>query len=89
MQQRTEVRIEVSAAQYAALCVLNEGGDARVTLLELVDRVLDGVTRPGAWERGWLQQAFGPWWQARLERDPDCLWHQRPRAAMQPCKPRD
>lgn len=28
----------------------------------LVHSAADGVRRPGAWERGWILQAFGEWW---------------------------
>lgn len=41
----------------------------------LIDHAQQGVYRPGAWERGWLEQAFGDDWQQFLERgDP----HGRP-----------
>lgn len=33
----------------------------------LVDHAQQGVYRPGAWERGWLMQAFGEEWTSRLE----------------------
>lgn len=79
MKKLTTLTIEVSAEQLAALCVLDDAGDAQRTLLELVGRVVDGVTRPGAWERPWLEQAFGDAWQELLEPDPSAPWRQRPR----------
>ena len=79
MKKPTALTIEVSAEQLAALRVLDEASDAHTTLLELVGRVVDGVTRPGAWERAWLEQAFGDTWQERLEPDPSAPWRQRPR----------
>lgn len=79
MKKPTTLTIEVSAQELAALRVLNERGDAQCTLVELVGRVVDGVTRPGAWERAWLEQAFGEAWQERLEPDPSAPWRQRPR----------
>jgi hypothetical protein len=38
----------------------------------------EGVCRPGAWERAWVEQAFGGGWQQRLEADPQATWRQRP-----------
>jgi hypothetical protein len=54
-----------------ALQVLNPHSDVRHALLELAVKAADGVYRPGAWERGWLEQAFGSDWQNRLEPDPN------------------
>jgi hypothetical protein len=34
---------------------------------ELIDHAQQGVYRPGAWERGWLIQAFGAEFLAQLE----------------------
>jgi hypothetical protein len=79
MKRPTALTIEVSAEQLAALRVLDDRGDACATLVELVGRVVDGVTRPGAWERAWLEQVFGDAWQERLEPDPTAHWRQRPR----------
>ena len=78
MNRRLALTIEVSPEQLASLQVLDGQGDARCTLVELVGRVVDGVTRPGAWERSWLEQAFGAAWQRRLEPDPAAYWRQRP-----------
>lgn len=79
MKKSIALTIEVSTEELAALGVVDDGGDARSTLIELVGRVVDGVTRPGAWERAWLEQAFGDAWQERLEPDPRAPWRQRPR----------
>jgi hypothetical protein len=76
---RVTLTLEVSQTELAALCVLDGQGDARSTLAELVGREVDGRTRPGAWERPWLEQAFGDAWQERLEPDPTAHWRQRPR----------
>lgn len=53
----------------------------REALLELCDRVRDGVTRPGSWERPWLVQGLGPGFIDRLEGDPVLPWKQRVRGA--------
>jgi hypothetical protein len=52
----------------------------RVTdvLYHLAYSAAEGVQRPGAWERAWVEQAFGPGWQERLETDPQASWRQRP-----------
>lgn len=34
-------------------------GDASEVILHLVQSACDGLRRPGSWERGWIQQAFG------------------------------
>jgi hypothetical protein len=79
MSTRTTLTIEVSELQLAALSVLDEHGDPRNTLEDLTGRVVDGVTRPGAWERCCVEQAFGDDWEQRLEPDPSASWRQRPR----------
>jgi hypothetical protein len=78
LSKRATLSIEVSELQLAALSVLDEHGDPRATPEELTGRVVDGVTRPGAWERCWLEQAFGDDWEQRLEPDPSASWRQRP-----------
>jgi hypothetical protein len=79
MKKPITLTIEVSAEAHAALRVLDAGGDAQCTLVQLVERVMDGVTRPGAWERAWLEQAFGEAWHEHLVPDPSAPWRQRPR----------
>lgn len=70
--------VELSPSQLKLLQVL---GDPVAILAELVDHVVQGVERPGAWERQWLCQALGYDWLERLEQDPDCAWHVRPKKA--------
>ena len=54
--------------------------DVAAVLAELADHAQQGVYRPGAWERGWLCQAFGYEWLDRLEPDPEHPdIYQRPR----------
>ncbi|MCG8555584.1 MAG: hypothetical protein MJD61_09910 [Proteobacteria bacterium] len=62
------------------LAVLDERGRVDRALYELVERLTDGIRRPGSWERPWLCQAFGHDWLERLESDPEIPWAQRPRA---------
>ena len=45
--------------------------DVAAVLAELADHAQQGVYRPGAWERGWLRQAFGDDRLGRLEPDPE------------------
>lgn len=54
-------------------------GGAEAVLLHLAYSAADGVRRPGAWERGWVEQCFGGLWHSRVERDPDDRFHVRPR----------
>ena len=52
--------------------------DAVEFVLEmLASSAADGVRRPGSWERGWVAQAFGYDFEARLETDPAATWRQR------------
>ena len=59
------------------LGVLDE--EPAYVLTKLADHAQQGVYRPGAWERGWLVQAFGDDFIALLEQDPDEPYFQRPR----------
>jgi hypothetical protein len=72
----------VSTLSLAAIVVgiylaYRAGADARrawrprpdAALLELAARAVDGVSRPGSWERQWLYQAIGDEWEDRLEPD--------------------
>ena len=75
---KVTITIELSAEGLALLAVLDEGGRADAALLELAARAIDGVIRPGSWERPWLHQAFGDAWEERLELNPRARWRQRP-----------
>jgi hypothetical protein len=65
------ITIQLSAVDYSLLQVLTCGEYAPQSVEEVVDKLLDhvrqGVYRPGAWERGWLCQAFGDDWTEYLE----------------------
>jgi hypothetical protein len=74
-----KVTIELSESMVELLAVLGEGGKPEAALLELAARAVDGVSRPGSWERQWLHQAFGDAWEERLEPDPHAHWRQCPR----------
>ena len=89
------VTLELSKRVADLLAVLTIGEyapeDLRGVLLELIDHAQQGVYRPGAWERGWLMQAFGDEWLSGLEPDtertaPDGrVIFQRPARPVQPC----
>lgn len=69
-----EITIRISGETAARLAVLADpAGFGPVTvegvIAELIDHAQQGVYRPGAWERGWLCQAFGEDWLARVEPD--------------------
>jgi hypothetical protein len=67
------VTLELSQRTADLLSVLTIGQyapeDLNGVLMKLIDHAQQGVYRPGAWERGWLQQAFGDEWEAGLEPD--------------------
>ena len=69
------VTLELSQRVADLLTCLTRGQfapqDLRGVLMELIDHAQQGVYRPGAWERPWLEQAFGYDWQAGLEPDTD------------------
>ena len=65
--------LELSQRTADLLTVLTTGEyapeDLPGVLMKLIDHAQQGVYRPGAWERSWLQQAFGDEWEAGLEPD--------------------
>lgn len=70
------LKVEVPEEWVALLETL---GPVEDVLLQLLDHAQQGVYRPGAWERGWLEQAFGSDFQDGLEPDPAAPMFQRPR----------
>lgn len=43
----------------------------RYVVETLIDHAADGVRRPGAWERGWVEQCFGDDWTGDLPGCPE------------------
>jgi hypothetical protein len=74
-----KVTIELPASMLRLIGVLDDCGRADAALLQLAARAVDGVSRPGSWERQWLHQAFGYEWEQRLEPHPHEPFHDRPR----------
>jgi hypothetical protein len=68
---KKKITIELDRVVYDLLQALTCGPYAPQSVedvvMELVDHAQQGVYRPGAWERGWLCQAFGDEWTASLE----------------------
>ena len=66
-----KIMVEVSDEVYGLLAVLTKGkhaeGSVQGVVKKLIDHAQQGVYRPGAWERRWLEQAFGDEWQIHLE----------------------
>jgi hypothetical protein len=66
-----KITVEVSTVVYELLEALTKGESAPESVegvvLDLIDHAQQGVYRPGAWERGWLTQAFGYDWIEHLE----------------------
>jgi hypothetical protein len=80
--QPVSVTLELDQRQAALLGVLagpeNGSPDLAGVMWAVLDHVLQGIERWGAWEREWLTQALGDEWLERLERDPDAWNHDRP-----------
>lgn len=57
----------------------NAKSTAQAVLEHLAHSAIDGVRRPGSWERGWLHQAFGLDWEENLEQHPNVSYYQRPK----------
>jgi hypothetical protein len=78
-----KLTIEVSSETFDYLSVLARGEFSGQTVLSVVRRLVhsaaDGVRRPGAWERQWVEQAFGTDWQQHLERHPTIEFYDVPR----------
>lgn len=53
-------------------------GDPKEVIERAIHSVVDGIGRPGAWERGVVIQMFGDDFESRLSPDPQALWRQRP-----------
>ena len=67
-----EITLNLDDETMERLAVLAEPGWGVSEVVGLlVDHAQQGVYRPGAWERGWLCQAFGYDWIAKVEPDDD------------------
>jgi hypothetical protein len=67
-----KITIELSETVYSLLEVLTKGEWAPAKTVHgiietLIDHAQQGVYRPGAWERQWLEQVFPEGWQEHLE----------------------
>jgi hypothetical protein len=65
------ITVEVNDVVYGLLEALAQGPYGQNTVEGVVSKLIDhaqqGVYRPGAWERAWLEQAFGDDWIENLE----------------------
>jgi hypothetical protein len=81
LRPETARLLEVLAAS-DAVSSKRDGASLREKVADVVYHLAmsaaDGVRRPGAWERAWVEQAFGGGWEQRLETDPEATWRQRP-----------
>ena len=75
--QRRRIVIDLPAAWVERLHAL---GEPEAVLTRLADHAQQGVCRPGAWERGWLEQAFGYRWDRMVEPWPETPVRQRRKA---------
>jgi hypothetical protein len=72
-----KLTIKITTSEKEILSILGE--DPLQVVESLIHHTVDGVVRPGSWERGWLQQVFGSDFESRLENDPKCFSRQRPK----------
>lgn len=81
--RRRPVTLELDEETIAYLQVLTDevAHPALKDVLEhLAHSAADGVMRPGAWERAWVQQCFGDEWESKLERHPTVTFFTAPKA---------
>jgi hypothetical protein len=81
---KTTITVTLSGETAELLELLTRGEHAPArdltgVVLHLVHSAADGVCRPGAWERGWVVQAFGEAFTDHTEPDPHNRWRERPR----------
>lgn len=84
-----KITIEVSEETVELLEVLARSaavptGGVEEVLRHLAYSAADGVRRPGAWERSWIEQAFGGDWHAHVEKVPGVPWNVRPKKKSSP-----
>ncbi len=92
-EKKRSVTIALTETECKLLSCLDEEGSVENVLLTLADHAQQGVYRPGAWERMWIEQAFGDDFEDLLE--PGCPYgrpggealFQRPRANGRPPAP--
>ena len=66
--KKVQITLELDEVTAGLLAILDlRNRSAHSALLTLIDHAAQGVYRPGAWERQWIEQAFGCDWQSRLE----------------------
>jgi hypothetical protein len=85
------ITIEVSDTVYQLLKVLGNADGGGYTVKDVVETLVDhaqqGVYRPGAWERDWIERVFSEGWQEHLEPGdpygrPDSPMFQRPKLKL-------
>jgi hypothetical protein len=81
MKPINPITVELDEETCSYLALLSETGDVADVLATLAHHAADGMRRPGAWERGWVEQV--PWesegWQDRLTADPSAHWRRVPK----------
>ncbi len=78
-----KLSIEISDQERAFLELLRNHGGGGPTLesvlLYVVSSVVDGMRRPGSWERPMVASMFGEDWAEELEADPEVPYRVYPR----------
>jgi hypothetical protein len=70
-QTRITIELTLETVTYLQVLVGAFGAaDLEGVIEHLAHSAAAGIRRPGAWERGWLTQAFGDEWENKCERVP-------------------
>lgn len=78
-ENQTKITIELTheTVTYLQVLVGAFGAcDLEGVIEHLAHSAAAGIRRPGAWERGWLMQAFGDDWERKCEPVPDVPYEQ-------------
>lgn len=70
------VSLHKHTEKYLAVLARHNGCSIAEILAQLGNFAADGMRRPGAWERGWLAQAFADDWVDSLEQVPGVRYAQ-------------
>ena len=53
-----KIELNIPSPVAELLAALDEKGNVKNVLLQLIDHAQQGVYRPGSWERDWISQVF-------------------------------
>jgi hypothetical protein len=76
---KIELDIDDDTLAYLTVLGSGRGQSPEEVIYQLIDHAIQGVYRPGSWERPWIEQAFGAIDETQLTRDPDTPFYLKPR----------